>query len=189
MSDKDATPPKKKGGRGKKMALLAGGAILLGGGGAAAAIYGGGLGGATAKAAEPDRPKLVPREGVSESEAARYFSPTGDKRPDPSKFKPTYYPLKDAFTANLQGDGFVQLGLGVSTYYDERVVEAVQLHEMAVRSAVLLTLAEQDALAIATPQGKEALKTALRDAVNDVLKKKEGFGGIDDVHFTSFVIQ
>jgi flagellar FliL protein len=145
--------------------------------------------GASAKAAEPDRPRLVPRDGVSESEVARYFSPTGDKRPDPAKFQATYYPLKENFTSNLRGEGFVQLGVGVSTFYDERVVAAVQQHEMAVRSAVLLTLSEQDGTALGTPQGKEALKAALRTAVNDVLKKKEGFGGIDDVHFTSFVIQ
>ncbi len=188
MSDKEATPPK-KGGKGKKMALLAGGALLLGGGGAGAAIYAGGLGGAS-QPKGPDRPKLVPRDGVSESDAARYYSPTGDKRVDPAKFEATYYTMKDSFTSNLKdGESFVQVGLGVSTYYDERVVEAVQRHEMALRSAVLLTLADQDSLTLSTPQGKEALKDALRKSVNDVLKKKEGFGGIDDVEFTSFVVQ
>jgi flagellar FliL protein len=83
----------------------------------------------------------------------------------------------------------VQLSLGVSTFYDERVVEAVKTHEMAVRSAILLVLAEQDAIALSSPQGKEQLKSKLRLAVNDVLKKKEGFGGIDDVYFTTLVIQ
>jgi flagellar FliL protein len=60
---------------------------------------------------------------------------------------------------------------------------------MAIRSAVLLALSEQDAGALSTPQGKEQLKAKLRLAVNDVLKKREGFGGIDDVYFTSLVIQ
>jgi flagellar FliL protein len=102
----------------------------------------------------------------------------------------SYYPLAENFTANLrEGSGFVQVGIGVSTFYDERVLEAVKTHEMAVRSSVLLVLSEQDAVALSTPQGKETLKTKLRLAVNDVLKKKEGFGGIDDVHFTSLVIQ
>jgi flagellar FliL protein len=146
--------------------------------------------GGSGKPSEPDRPRLVPRDGVSETEVARYFSPTGDKRPDPSKFQATYYPLKENFTANLQdGETFVQLGLGIATYYDERVVEAVQRHEMAVRSGVLLTLAQQDSATLSTPAGKEALKAALRATVNDVLKKKEGFGGIDDVYFTSLVVQ
>ena len=182
-------PPKKK--KKGKILLLGALVLVLGGGGGGAALYGsksGFLGGN--KASEPDRPRLVPRDGVPESEAARYFSPTGDKRPDPAKFKPTYYALKDNFTANLRdGSGFVQIGLGVSTYYDERVVANVELHEMALRSAVLLTLSSQDNAAIATAQGKEALKGALRASLNEVLKKKEGFGGIDDVHFTSFVVQ
>ena len=94
----------------------------------------------------PDRPHLVPRAGVSEGEAARYASSSGDVRPDPAKFQASYYPLHDNFTANLKDSGqFVQVGLGVSTYYDERVLDAVKLHEMAVRSAILMTLNSADA--------------------------------------------
>lgn len=191
MSDKE-TPPKKKG-KGKKIFLLLGSLVVLGGGGGFAALYAsnaGLIGGGGQGPAEPDRPSLVLRDGVSESEAARYFSPTGDKRVDGTKFKATYYPLTENFTSNLRDDnGFVQVGLGVSTFYDQSVVENVKLHEMAVRSAVLLALSEQDSTGLSTPQGKEALKQRLRTAVNEVLKKKEGFGGIDEVYFTSFVIQ
>ena len=191
MSEAAPEPTKKKG-KGKKILLLGGLALLLGGGGAGAALYAGGMigGGSGEAKADPDKPHLVPRDGVSESEAARYYSPTGDKRVDAAKFEASYYTLEDNFTANLSdGEGFIQVALGVSTYYDERVVENVKKHEMAVRSAILLVLAEQDSITLATPDGKEKLKTGLRKSINDVLKKKEGFGGIDDVHFTSFVIQ
>ena len=189
MSDKEQ-PVKKKGK--KKLFLLGGLVLLLGGGGAAGGLYAsnaGLIGGGHAEPA-PEVPHLVLRDGVSESEAARYASPQGDKKVDPSKFQATYYPLGESITANLKdGDGFVQIQLGVSTYYDERVGENVKLHEMAIRSAVLLNLAEQDSAGLATAAGKEGLKQALRASINEVLKKKEGFGGIDDVHFTSFVIQ
>lgn len=189
MSDAENPTPKKKGGKGKKILVLTVVLLLAGGGGAGAALYAGLIGG-PAGPAKPETPLLVPREGVSESEAARHYHPTGDKRPDPAKFMASYYPLAEQFTANLRdGSGFVQLGLGVSTYYDQRVLDAVKLHEMAVRSAVLLTISEQDPVVIRSPQGKEALKTSLRKAVNDVLKAKEGFGGVDDVYFTSLVIQ
>jgi flagellar FliL protein len=162
----------------------------LGGGGAGAAVFAGILPFGHHGPTGPDRPHLVPRAGVSESEAARYASSTGDVRPDPGKFQASYYPLHDQFTANLKDSGqFIQIGLGVSTYYDERVLDAVKLHEMAVRSAVLLTLNSASAAGLATPEGKEQLKDSLRKAINDVLKKKEGFGGIDDVYFTSLVIQ
>lgn len=182
------TPPKKKG-KGKKILLLTLGILLVGGGGAGAALYAGLISGGHAGPAKPETPLLVPRDGVSETEAARYYHPTGD-RPDASKFQASYYPLTENFTANLRdGSGFMQVGLGVSTYYDQRVLDAVKLHEMAVRSAILLTISEQDPLLLRSPQGKEKLKTSLRGAINDVLKAKEGFGGIDDVYFTSLVIQ
>ena len=187
MSETEQPPKKKK--KGKKIILILGGLTLLGGGGAGAALYASNAG-LIGGPAEPDLPKLVLKDGVEPSEASRYFSATGDKRADGTKFKASYYPLSDNFTSNLRdGGGFIQVGLGVSTYYDERVVEHVKLHEMAVRSAVLLALSEQESSALSTPEGKEQLKARLRNSVNEVLKKKEGFGGIDDVYFTSFVIQ
>nr|WP_295371445.1 flagellar basal body-associated FliL family protein [uncultured Sphingosinicella sp.] len=189
MSDAENPTPKKKG-KGKKILLLTLGLLLVGGGGAGAALYAGLISGGHAGPAKPETPHLVPRDGVSEGETARYYHPTGDKHPDPAKFQASYYPLTENFTANLRdGNGFMQVGLGVSTYYDQRVLDAVKLHEMAVRSAILLTLSEQDPLQLRSPQGKEKLKIALRGAINDTLKKKEGFGGIDDVYFTSLVIQ
>ena len=188
MSETEA--PTKKKGKGKKIILLLGGLLLLGGGGAALYASNAGLIGGGHATGEPERPSLVLRDGVSESEAAHYFSSTGDKRVDGTKFKASYYPLTGSFTSNLRDDdGFIQLGLGVSTFYDESVLENVKLHEMAVRSAVLLVLSEQDSNGLFSPKGKEALKARLRTAVNNVLKKKEGFGGIDEVYFTSFVIQ
>ena len=187
MSETEAPTTKK--GKGKKIILLAAGLLLLGGGGAALYASNAGLIGGH-QAGEPERPSLVLRDGVSESEAARYFSFTGDKRVDGTKFKPSYYPLAGSFTSNLRDDeGFIQVGIGVSTFYDETVLANVKTHEMAVRSAILLVLSEQDSEGLFTAKGKEALKARLRLAVNGVLKKKEGFGGIDEVYFTSFVIQ
>jgi flagellar FliL protein len=186
MSDEDRKPKRKKG---KRILLIGGMLLLVTGGGAGAALYARDAGLFRGGHA-PDLPRLVLRDGVPRSEAARYFSPTGDKRPDPSKFQPTYFPIPESFTANLRDDsGFVQASVGVSTYYDERVIANLERHQMAVRSAILLALTDQDAATLSTTRGKEVLKGELRTAVNDVLKAKEGFGGIDDVYFTSFVIQ
>jgi flagellar FliL protein len=188
MTDETEKPPRKR--RGKKLLVIGGSALILGGGGVGAAVYAGVLPFGHHGPEVPDRPQLVARKGVSEADIARYTSSSGDIRPDPAKFQASYYPLHDNFTANLKDGGqFVQVGLGVSTYYDQRVLDNVKLHEMAVRSAVLMTLNSASAADLATPQGKEQLKDALRKSINDVLKKKEGFGGIDDVYFTSLVIQ
>ena len=42
---------------------------------------------------------------------------------------------------------------------------------------------------IVASSGKEALRQELKNAINNALTIREGFGGIDDVYFTSFVTQ
>ena len=37
--------------------------------------------------------------------------------------------------------------------------------------------------------GKQELAGALKNGINNVLEKVEGFGGVENVHFTSFVLQ
>jgi flagellar FliL protein len=180
--------PKKKGGKKKKLILLLL-VVLLGAGGGYYAMYG--MPGSH-KAAEEDehsdQPQLVVRDGVTASGAARTAARQG--RPDPRIFKTTYLPLEGNFTSNLRGgDNFVQVGLGLSTFYDDHVKENVERNMMAIRSAIILTLSEADPIEIRALSGKEALKNALRDAINRVLTNREGFGGIDDVYFTSFVTQ
>ncbi|WP_106639013.1 flagellar basal body-associated FliL family protein [Allosphingosinicella vermicomposti] len=191
----DTEKPAKKPGKMKKILLMTVLIVGIGGGGVGAGLYAGGMlpgagGKSHAPVIDPNQPHLVPRDGTSEADAAKYHSAQGDKSPDPRLFKASYYPLEQNFTVNLRDtDGFMQLGLGVSTFYDERVLENVKTHEMAIRSAVLLALSDQDSIALATPQGKDQLRKDLKKAVNDVLKAKEGFGGIDDVYFTSMVMQ
>lgn len=180
--------PKKKGGKKKKLILLLL-VVLLGAGGGYYAMYGmPGSHGAAAEEEHSDEPQLVVRDGVTASGAARTAARQG--RPDPRIFKTTYIPLEGNFTSNLRGgDNFVQIGLGLSTFYDDHVKENVERNMMAIRSAIILTLSEADPVEITTLSGKEALKNALKDAINRVLTNREGFGGIDDVYFTSFVTQ
>ena len=135
---------------------------------------------------DPDRPHLVARDGVTPTS----YDVVGERPVKADQFQISYYPIRENFTSNLKdGGGFIQIGLGVSTYYDERVLQNLERHEMAVRSAVLMQLADQDSDAVATLRGKLALKASLAKAINRVLKEKEGFGGVDDVYFTGFVVQ
>ena len=193
MSEEPTEAPakkKKKGGKMKKLMFFLVTMIVIGGGGVGAGLWAtqAGYVGQKAHAKEaddPTKPKLVLREGV---EAPQTIGK--GRRPDPRKYQASYYPIEETFTSNLRDSSeMIQVSIGVSTYYDEKVTEAVALHEMAVRSSILLTLSNQDALGISTPGGKLVLKKDLKRAINDVLEAKEGFGGIDDVYFTSFVIQ
>ncbi|HWI86138.1 MAG TPA: flagellar basal body-associated FliL family protein [Sphingomonas sp.] len=187
MSDEAPAKPKKKGSKMKKLIFFVLLPLLLIGGGIGAGLYaaGGMAGEKGAKKIDPHHPKLVLKEGKTGP-----VDLPDHAKPNPEIYKSTYYPMEQPFTSNLRDtDGYLQLGLGVSTFYDEKVVEHLKESEMPVRSVVLEVLATQTADALNTPQGKLALRQQLRVAINRVLEQREGFGGVDDVYFTSFIIQ
>jgi flagellar FliL protein len=182
-----AAGKKKKGGLGR-FVMLMGLGIVLGGGGLGAALYASGW--LATGGAHVDQPHLVPRDDAGSEAIAAAQEKAKSGKPDPHVFQASYHEMEKPFTSNLKGgQAFVQIGVGMSTYYDKRVLERLKKHEMAVRSAILMTLAEQDPLVLASGEGKEKLRQSLKKAVNDVLTIKEGFGGIEEVFFTSFVTQ
>lgn len=212
MSDAAAeAKPKKKGGLVKKLVMFGVLPLVLVGGGAGAGLWAaGGMSkdeAGHAKKEDPNRPKLMLKSEDGHGEAAEGGEGGGEKsnisggggtpdegpepaHPDPSEYQATYFAMEQPFTSNLSdSDGFLQVGVGVSTYYDMKVIDNVKAADMPVRSAILTVLSEQSAEALSTPQGKVALRKALRDAINQTLKQNQGFGGISDVFFTSFIIQ
>lgn len=188
----EAAKPRKSG-RGKKIVMLAGGALLLIGGGVGAGFFaaGAGLGGAKAHEVEdPDAPKLVLKEGEHGPIRPSRGHDDSEAPEDPGIYQASYYNMEQSFTSNLRdSDGFAQVGLGVSTYYDQKVLDNFKANEMPIRSAILMTLSNQEAFVLETPEGKDQLRKELKTVVNKVLKSRTGFGGIDDVYFTSFIIQ
>ncbi|MDQ2878823.1 MAG: flagellar basal body-associated FliL family protein [Pseudomonadota bacterium] len=137
-------------------------------------------------------PKLMPKSaqkriaaGEGDAAKAGVATTTGGE-----KYASNYYTMDKDFTSNLQnGVHFIQVGLAVSTPYDDSVIENLKTHEIAVRSAILMTLGDTDEDQVTTAEGKKILQARLVKAINDTLKEKEGFGGIGNVYFTSFVVQ
>lgn len=201
MSEKEAAggpAPKKKGGI-MKIALLVVGVLVLVGGGVGGGLYlsQSGLMSAHAEAPDANLPKLVPKaeekraalEGEGEHGGSEASEPTPPAA-GAEKYASNYYVLDKPFTANLQDSvHFIQVGLAISTPYDDRVLVNLKTHEIAIRSAVLMTLGDTDENQVFTAQGKEQLQKRLAKAINDVLKQKEGFGGVSNVYFTNFVVQ
>ena len=217
MSDtkdvKDAAAPKKKGKLGKLL-MLGGALLVLVGGGVGAGLYASssGLvgGGKHGEAAESDAPKLVPKSeekragasaeggedhgggesgGEGESTASHGGMPTPEGAGG-DKYASNYFALEKEFTSNLKESvHFIQVGVAVSTPYDEKVIENLKTHEIAVRSAILMALGETEEDQVFTGEGKAALQKRLAAAINATLKEKEGFGGISNVYFTNFVVQ
>lgn len=205
MSDEKeaAATPKKKGGA-MKWILIGTGAVLLIGGGVGGGLYAsnaGMFGGAKAEeSADADTPRLVPKSEEVRAEAkgeAKEGEGGGESHglPTPKgeggdKYASTYYALEKEFTSNLRESvHFIQVGIAISTPYDNRVIENIKTHEMAVRSAVLLALGETAEDEVFTADGKQKLQKRLTAAINAVLKEKEGFGGIGNVYFTNFIVQ
>lgn len=121
--------------------------------------------------------------------------PAGPKKipkivPEEELFATTYYEFPGNFTTNLKASKkFLQISLGVSTQYDEAVMVNVESHQLALRSEILGVMSEFSPEDISGREGKEKLATTLKDGINRVLEETEGFGGVENVHFTSFVLQ
>ncbi|MBN8808022.1 MAG: flagellar basal body-associated FliL family protein [Sphingomonas sp.] len=194
--DKTAEAAPKKKGKGKMIVMLLVLVLAAGGGGAAFAL--GLFGGKKAGAAEVEGPKLVPKDeqkrgGEGDGKGGEGAAKGGTKPPSGSggdKYASNYYALDKDFTSNLRDSvHYVQVGIAVSTPYDDSVIENVKTNEIAVRSAVLLALGDATEDEVFTSDGKQKLAARLTAAINATLKQKEGFGGISNVYFTNFVVQ
>lgn len=200
MSDKQAAEaaPKNKGG--KKWLLIGVGLLVLVGGGVGGGLYASNMlgGGGHAEAAEASSgPRLVPKsEQVRASASGEGGEGGGEAGSRPpagtggEKYASTYYAMEKEFTSNLRESvHFIQVGIAISTPYDNTIIENLKTHEMAVRSQILLTLGETTEEDVFTAAGKEKLAKRLTTAINGVLKQKEGFGGVGNVYFTNFIVQ
>lgn len=127
-----------------------------------------------------------------EDGAEEETGPTRTARPvDASEtFITSYFEFPGNFTTNLRGSRkFLQVGIGVSTQYDQTVISNVEMHQLALRSEVLGVISEFTEEDVQGKEGRDAIALRMRDAINEKLTVLEGFGGIEGVHFTSFVLQ
>jgi flagellar FliL protein len=199
VADTKGKKAKKKGGKGKLILLLLVLVALVGGGAGAgwALGYIGGHSG-DGKVAEAEGPKLVPkaeqkRGGGGEGGEGEGGGGGGKAPPSGSggdKYASNYYAMEKEFTSNLRDSvHYVQIGLAVSTPYDDTVIENLKTNEIAIRSSILLALGDSTEDEVFTSDGKKRLAARLAAAINATLKQKEGFGGISNVYFTNFVVQ
>jgi|TARA_B110000091_G_scaffold13798_1_gene13183 flagellar FliL protein len=132
--------------------------------------------------------QLPSQDGLNEE----YLEPQKMSKDTPvnETFVTSYYTFADNFTTNLnKSKQFLQISVGVSTQYDETVIENVEKHQMALRSEVLGVMGTYSADDIDGKIGRDKLADSIKDAINLKLDDLEGFGGVEGVHFTSFVLQ
>ena len=110
--------------------------------------------------------------------------------PEEEVFETIYHEFPGTFTTNLSGSRkMLQVGIGVSTQYDDTVMMNVESHQLALRSVILGVISDFTEDDVKGATGREKLAGALRDTINMKLEALENFGGVEEVHFTSFVLQ
>jgi flagellar FliL protein len=200
MSDKTdkTTEAKPKSGKGLIIKMLMATTLLgAGGGGAFALMRSGVIGGHGEHKKEDNNPKLI-RKGEEDPfapKASGEGKEGGDEALDVmgeggSPYRTAYFIFPDDFTSNLKDSAaMVQVSLAASTRRDGRVLLWMKKHELAIRSSMLAVLADTPEDDVYSLPGKERMQKRLTAAINQVLTEREGFGGVDDVYFKTFLVQ
>jgi flagellar FliL protein len=190
MAEEVEEEKKSKGGLIKIILLVVGGIMLV--------ATGLGVGYFVFGSSQPDPSEeiesIIERK-MEEAEAAKSESDNATPKkvsketPEQENFVTIYYEFPGTFTTNLRGSRkMLQVGIGVSTQYDDTVMVNVEAHELALRSTVLGILSEFSEEDVQGTNGKAALASALKEGINSKLTLLENFGGVQEVLFTSFVL-
>ena len=190
MAEDEIEEKKSKGGLIKIILFAVGGIMLV--------VMGLGVGYFVFGSSQPDPSEeietIIERK-MEEAEAAKSAADNASPQkvsketPEQENFITIYYEFPGTFTTNLRGSRkMLQVGIGVSTQYDDTVMMNVEAHELALRSTVLGVLSEFGEEDVQGTNGKAALASALKEGINNKLILLENFGGVEEVLFTSFVL-
>lgn len=191
MPDQPTEDAPKKGGLVKVILMIVGAIALLGGG-----FFGGQQFGGSRLSPSEEVLRLIEQSEMAEGggDGETDGSPKNKEMPDPDDVAPEfathYHEFEEAITTNLKGSRrFLQVGLGMSTQYDKKVMDNVETHKLALRSDILATIGSFTEAQVEAEGGREELANAIRDTINRRLEANEGFGGVENVFFKSFVLQ
>ncbi len=104
---------------------------------------------------------------------------------------PSYIDLKPAFTVNLAPEdpvGFLQISMQVLTFNDD-VAKDLEKHKPLIRNNLLVLFGAQKSAELRAAEGKEKLQKSALEAVQTVVNDHGSGGEVDNVFFTSFVMQ
>ncbi len=128
----------------------------------------------------------APAKPGAEAPAKELVSPDADNQ----RWKFNYYSLEKPMLSNLSGSRKVmQVTLTIMTHYDDRVVKNVKTHELALRAGILDLMRTKTEADLKDPDFRKQLAEEIRVVINSLLEKYEGFGGIEEVMFSEFVVQ
>lgn len=140
--------------------------------------------------------ELAAQDKLEELEAAaskaKVEAPSKIKKeaPEATRFEKNYLQMEKELMTNITGSKKVMVvQVALMTHYDTRVFDNVKKHEFALRSAMLDVMRQTTEAEVSKPDFRKELASKLKEVANELLEKFEDFGGIEDVFFTSFVMQ
>ena len=174
----DAAPKKKKKSSLMKILMIVFGVLLLVGGAVGGTLYfmGFHLPGASSSSAAKDNAK----GGTKEGKAGKH-----DDR------QALYLAIDPPFVVNFSDQNqmrFLQITMDVMAY-DPNAIEAVKKHLPVIRNNLVMLLSSQSAKTLFSLQGKQHLRQECLEEIQRILKERTGKKGVEDVYFTSFVMQ
>ena len=75
------------------------------------------------------------------------------------------------------------------TQYDSRVIKNINKHNDEIRRAVVETIGLVTRQDIDRPNYRRDLAKSLLKVINEILASHEGFGGIEEVNFSEFLVK
>ena len=110
--------------------------------------------------------------------------------PKAEVFQTLYYEIPGSLTTNLKGSRrFLQISVGVSTKYDQKILDNVESHLPSLKAVILAALSDYTEEQVTGREARKLLSDDIRDVMNLKLEELEGFGGVEEVLLTSYVMQ
>ena len=110
--------------------------------------------------------------------------------PEATRFEKNYFQVEKELMTNITGSKKVMVvQIAIMTHYDSRVFDNIKKHEFALRSAMLDLMRQTTEAEASKPEFRKELAVKLKDIMNALLEEYEDFGGVEEVMFTSFVMQ
>ncbi|TPW11687.1 MAG: flagellar FliL protein [Halothiobacillaceae bacterium] len=137
----------------------------------------------------PSAPTPAPAAGAESpqgDEAASEEAPTGE-----GVNLPAYYKFDPPFIVNFQAQDslrFLQVTVEVVSK-DPAVIKAIETHMPVIRNNLVMLFSNQDFNTISSRVGKERIRAQVLAEIQKILREKINKPGVDEVYFTSFVMQ
>jgi flagellar protein FliL len=133
-------------------------------------------------------PKAAAGGDAIEDEAEPVVDEVDYRKLDPA----IYTPLDPALLASFESENgttrYLQLSLQAMAR-SQQDIDAIKTHSPAIRNAILFLLSRHGYAELVTLEGKEKLRSEMLGEAQQILRRNTGRPGVEEIYFTSFVVQ